>query len=64
MSLAATLYLGHGAAEVCLDRRISDIENVDLTQAIARMTQDQMVIESAMATIARSNQVTLADFLR
>ena len=25
---------------------------------------DQMVIESAMATIARSNQVTLADFLR
>jgi len=28
------------------------------------MTQDQMVIESAMATIARLNQVTLADFLR
>jgi flagellin-like hook-associated protein FlgL len=58
MSLAATLNLGQG------DAKLSDIENVDLTQAITRMTQDQMVIESAMATIARLNQVTLADFLR
>jgi flagellar hook-associated protein 3 FlgL len=56
--------LGHGDAEVYLERQISDIENVDLTEAITRMTQDQMVIESAMATIARLNQVTLADFLR
>jgi flagellar hook-associated protein 3 FlgL len=55
---------GHGDAEVYLERQISDIENVDLTEAITRMTQDQMVIESAMATIARLNQVTLADFLR
>ena len=55
---------GHGDAEVYLERQISDIENVDLTAAITRMTQDQMVIESAMATIARLNQVTLADFLR
>ena len=55
---------GHGDAEVYLERQISDIENVDLTEAITRMSQDQMVIESAMATIARLNQVTLADFLR
>ena len=46
-----------------LERQISDIENVDLTEAITRMSQDQMVIESAMATIARLNQVTLADYL-
>jgi flagellar hook-associated protein 3 FlgL len=56
--------LGHGDAEIYLERQISDIENVDLTEAITRMTQDQMVIESAMATIARLNQVTLAEFLR
>ena len=56
--------LGHGDAEVYLERQISDIENVDLTEAITRMSQDQMVIESAMATIARLNQVTLADYLR
>jgi flagellin-like hook-associated protein FlgL len=49
MSLAATLNLGHGDAEVYLERQISEIENVDLTQAITRMTQDQMGIESAMA---------------
>ena len=55
--------LGHGDAEVYLERQISDIENVDLTEAITRMSQDQMVIESAMATIARLNQVTLADYL-
>jgi flagellar hook-associated protein 3 FlgL len=56
--------LGHGDAEVYLERQISDIENVDLTEAITRMSQDQMVIESAMATIARLNQITLADYLR
>jgi flagellar hook-associated protein 3 FlgL len=56
--------LGHSDAEVYLERQISDIENVDLTEAITRMSQDQMVIESAMATIARLNQVTLADYLR
>lgn len=55
---------GYDDAEVYLERQISDIENVDLTEAITRMSQDQMVIESAMATIARLSQVTLADFLR
>jgi flagellar hook-associated protein 3 FlgL len=56
--------LGHADAEVYLERQISDIENVDLTEAITRMSQDQMVIESSMATIARLSQVTLADYLR
>lgn len=55
---------GHGDAEVYLEHQISDIENVDLTEAITRMSQDQMVLESAMATIARLNQVSLVDFLR
>jgi flagellar hook-associated protein 3 FlgL len=55
---------GHDDAEVYLERQISDIENVDLAGAVTRLSQDQMVLESAMATIARLSQVTLADFLR
>ena len=45
-------------------RQISDIENVDLTEAITRLAQDQMVIESAMATIAQLSRLSLVDFLR
>jgi flagellar hook-associated protein 3 FlgL len=56
--------VGHDDAEVYLERQISDIENVDLAGAVTRLSQDQMVLESAMATIARLSQVTLADFLR
>ena len=56
--------LGHGDVEVYLQRQISDIENVDLTEAITRLSQDQMVIESAMATIAQLSRLSLADFLR
>lgn len=56
--------LAHSDAEVYLQRQISDIEDVDLTAAITRMTQDQMVVEASMATIARLSQVSLADYLR
>lgn len=56
--------LAHSDAEVYLQRQISEIEDVDLTEAITRMTQDQMVVEASMATIARLSQVSLADYLR
>jgi flagellar hook-associated protein 3 FlgL len=56
--------LGHGDAEVYLQRQISDVEDVDLTAAITRLSQDQMVIESAMATIAQLRRLSLVDFLR
>jgi len=56
--------LGHGDAEVYLQRQVGDIENVDLTAAITRLSQDQMVIESAMATIAQLSRLSLVDFLR
>ena len=54
----------HSDAEVYLEQRISDIENVDLAEAVTRMTQDQILLESAMATISRLSQLSLADFLR
>jgi flagellar hook-associated protein 3 FlgL len=56
--------LGHGDADVYLQRQISDVEDVDLTEAITRLSRDQMVIESAMATIARLSRLSLVDFLR
>ena len=56
--------LGHADAALYLAGQISGIEDVDLSEAITRLARDQMVIESAMATIARLNQLSLADFLR
>jgi flagellar hook-associated protein 3 FlgL len=56
--------LGHADAELYLESQVSDIENVDLAGAITRLAQDQMTIEASMATIARLNQLSLADFLR
>ncbi|HEX6141279.1 MAG TPA: flagellin [Geminicoccaceae bacterium] len=54
----------HSNAEVYLQRQISEVEDVDLADAVTRMTQEQIVIESAMATIGRLSQLSLADFLR
>lgn len=54
----------HRDTEVYLQREISDVEDVDLADAVTRMTQQQIVIESAMATIGRLSQLSLADFLR
>jgi flagellar hook-associated protein 3 FlgL len=56
--------LGHGDAELYLESQVSDIENVDLTEAITSLSQDQMVLESSMATIAQLNRLSLVDFLR
>ncbi len=55
---------GHADAELYLQKQVSDIQDVDMTDAITRMTQDQMVVESSMATIARLSQLSLVDFLR
>ncbi len=55
---------GHADAELYVQKQVSDIEDVDMTDAISRMTQDQMVVESSLATIARLSQLSLVDFLR
>ncbi len=54
---------GHLDTEIYLETRISEIEDVDVTEAITRLTQDQIVLESAMATMARLNQLSLVDYL-
>lgn len=54
----------HRDAELFLQQTISEVEDVDITEAVTRLTQQQIVIESAMATIGRLSQLSLADFLR
>ena len=54
----------HATADVYLQEQISSIEDVDLSEAVIRLAQDQMLLESAMATIGRLSQLSLADFLR
>ena len=53
----------HADAEVYLGNRISEIEDVDITEAITRLAEDQVLLEAAMATVARMNQLNLVDFL-
>jgi len=40
------------------------VENVDMTEAITRMTQLQTAFEAALQTGSRVLQTTLMDFLR
>lgn len=54
---------GHLDAELYLENRISEIEDVDITEAISRLAEDQVILESAMATLARMNQLNLVDYL-
>lgn len=54
---------GHVDAEIYLENRISDIEDVDITEAISRLAEDQVLLESAMATLGRMNQLNLIDYL-
>ena len=54
---------GHIDAEIYLENRISEIEDVDITDAITRLAEDQVILESAMATLARMNQLNLVDYL-
>jgi flagellar hook-associated protein 3 FlgL len=62
-SQMARINESHLDAELYLNNRISEIENVDVTEAITRLAEDQVLLESAMATMARLNQLNLVDYL-
>jgi flagellar hook-associated protein 3 FlgL len=53
----------HTDTEVYLENRISEIEDIDITEAITRLAQDQVLLEGAMATIGRLNQLSLVDYI-
>jgi flagellar hook-associated protein 3 FlgL len=54
----------HGLTEVYLQERISDIEDVDIAEAVTRLMQDQLALEAAMATIARLSKLSLVEYIR
>lgn len=49
--------------EIYLESRISEIEDIDMTETITRLAEDQVLLEGAMATIGRLNQLSLVDYL-
>lgn len=53
----------HTDAEIYIEVRISEIEDIDLTEAITRLSRDQILLESAMATLGRLSRMTLAEYL-
>jgi flagellar hook-associated protein 3 FlgL len=56
--------LGLGEMQLYLENQVSGIEDVDIAEAITRLSQDQMMLEATMATVARLSQLSLADYLR
>ena len=48
---------------LALDESVSDIENVDLAEAISRLSEEQAQMQAALAAMARLRQVTLTSFL-
>lgn len=53
----------HTDTEVYLESRVSEIEDVDITEAITKLAEDQVLLEGALATISRLNQLSLVEFL-
>jgi flagellar hook-associated protein 3 FlgL len=48
---------------VYLDQNIGDIENVDITDAVSRMTVQQTQLEASYMTLSRLSQLTLVNYL-
>lgn len=55
--------VGHNDMELFMERTISDIENVDIPATVARITNDQVLLEASFITIVRLAQLNLANFL-
>ena len=49
---------------VYLDNQISNIEDVDITEAIIRLTENQTILEASFLTVSRLSNLNLSDFLR
>lgn len=53
----------HGDELVFLETFISEIENVDMAEAVSKLTQDQTALEAAIQVMARLSRVSLLDFI-
>ncbi len=50
--------------KVFLLNQIDSIENVDVTQAVIRLTNDQTILQASFMTLSQLSQITLVEFLR
>lgn len=54
----------HEATDVFVKSLISDIEDVDIAEAITRLNADQVAIEATLSLLAQLSDLSLLDFLR
>ncbi len=53
----------HDATNLYIQKFISDIEDVDIAEAITRLNQDQAAMEASLRLISTLNRLSLLDFL-
>ncbi len=53
----------HESMSAYFTKFIGDIEDVDLSEAVARLNQDQVAVEAAGRMIAQVNQMSLLDYM-
>lgn len=53
----------HGASQVFLEQLVSDIEDVNLAEAITRLNQDQTALEASFQAISVLSRLSLLNFL-
>jgi flagellar hook-associated protein 3 FlgL len=46
-----------------LEKLVSDIEDVDMTQAISNLQNDQTALQASYRVLAQVNRVSLNDYL-
>lgn len=53
----------HESSLISVRQFISDIEDVDLAEAVSRLSQDQIAVEASARILANLNDLTLLDFI-
>jgi len=54
----------HNDFQLFTDEAIGKVENVDVTAAVSRLTEDQVTLEASYMTVARLANLSLTNFLR
>jgi len=62
-SAMATVASKHEDFKLIVEEEVSLIENVDITEAFTRLSEDQTAIEASFATIARLSELSLSRYL-
>lgn len=53
----------HEVANVVLAQFISNIEDVDITEAVTRMQQNQLALQASLSVLGQLSQLTLLDYI-